>query len=374
MIEQTKTEKPSLLKILHTYSDGSVADNAAALPELRAALAAGADIEEINSGDGTPLCLAAFCGYNAEVISLLLEAGAGVNRKDSMNYTPLCSVLQYAFINHPDIDMHEVEEIVRILIAAGADLTISCYPARSSPLQKASIACSEKVVRMLLDAGADVDALDSHGCNALHYAVDGNTAVMPLLVERGVKLYQECKSGGFEPDSGTPFFVAVQNEQLGAMRKLVELGVDIDWQDSKGRTALACEAAKKKCTRAFTTLLKMGANTELRTHNGETPLHRAVRNNNCEAVRLLLEHGAKVNARDRKGHTPLMYAARNANLKMVNLLLGHGADPTMHDKWHRTALQYAAERGADSEIHRFFYNLPSIPTKKKANFNRKKRK
>ena len=271
--------------------------------------------------------------------------------------------------------MREVEKIVRLLIAAGTDLSISCHPEWTTPLQKACIACSAEVVRMLLDAGADVNAVDACGSNALHYAANGgNVAVMPLLVERGVELYRISDADDPHESGGSPFFEAVQNEQLGAMRKLVELGVDMDWQDSKGRTALACEAAKKKCTRAFTTLLKMGANTELRTHNGETPLHRAVRNNNYEAVRLLLEHGAKVNARDRKGHTPLMYAARNANLKMVNLLLDHGADPAMRDKRHRTALQYAAERGADSEIHRFFYNLPVTPTRKKAKVYHKKRK
>ena len=58
-----------------------------------------------------------------------------------------------------------------------------------------------------------------------------------------------------------------------------------------------------------------------------------------------------------------MYAARNANLKLAPLLLDHGANPTMRDKKRRAAKQYAAERGADSEIHRFFYNLPAEPTR-----------
>ena len=375
---ENETEKPSLLEILDKYDgdDDHAADSAAALPELRAALAAGADLEEENIYEETPLIRAALLGYNSDVIRLLVKAGAKVNVFCSMDYSPLKAVLQYAFCVPEYVEMNEVEKIVKILLDAGADaVNKGDNECSLSPIHKAAIACSEKVIRMLLEAGADANDTGYFGHNALHCAAgEGNTAVMPLLVERGANLYQECEENGIYEDHGTPFFVAVQNEQLGAMRKLVELGVDIDWQDSKGRTALACEAVKKKCTRAFTTLLKMGANTELRTHNGETPLHRAVRNNNYEAARLLLEHGAKVNARDRKRHTPLMYAARNANLKMVNLLLGHGADPTMHDKWHRTALQYAAERGADSEIHRFFYNLPSTPSKKKANFNRKKRK
>ena len=101
MIEQAKTEKPSLLKILDKYCGGAdhTPDSAAALPELRAALAAGADVNEIGGYNERPLHRATFKGYNAEVVQLLLEAGAMVNEVDTTNYTPLCLILGNYILN-----------------------------------------------------------------------------------------------------------------------------------------------------------------------------------------------------------------------------------------------------------------------------------
>lgn len=64
---------------------------------------------------------------------------------------------------------------------------------------------------------------------------------------------------------------------------------------------------------------------------GNTPLHCAVINNNCEAANLLLFNGAIIDPINTKGHTPLYYAINN-NIKttkyaaILNLLLENGAD------------------------------------------------
>ena len=44
---------------------------------------------------------------------------------------------------------------------------------------------SAKIVRLLIEAGADINALDSDQCSPLHHAFQGNPAVMPILVKAG---------------------------------------------------------------------------------------------------------------------------------------------------------------------------------------------
>ena len=48
--------------------------------------------------------------------------------------------------------------------------------------------CSAKVVQVLIEAGADVDAVDSDQWSPLHYASMRNPAVVPVLLEAGAKV------------------------------------------------------------------------------------------------------------------------------------------------------------------------------------------
>jgi ankyrin repeat protein len=86
---------------------------------------------------------------------------------------------------------------------------------------------------------------------------------------------------------------------------LLDHGADLDAEDSVGGTALmSCFAIadelrdkdsssgflKHKCVMEL--LIERGADTNHKTHLGDTPLSIALRNNNIEAALVLLEHGA----------------------------------------------------------------------------------
>ena len=61
---------------------------------------------------------------------------------------------------------------------------------------------------------------------------------------------------------------------------------------------------------------------------GDTPLHRAARDNsNPSVIKALIEGGADLGARNRRGFTPLHRAARNANPSVITALIEAGADP-----------------------------------------------
>ncbi|MCK4786554.1 MAG: ankyrin repeat domain-containing protein [Desulfobacteraceae bacterium] len=73
-------------------------------------------------------------------------------------------------------------------------------------------------------------------------------------------------------------------------------------------------------------LLDLGADIELRTDEGDTPLLVATVMNNEELTKFLLEKGANANVKNEKGDTPLHIALTNDHENIAQILLDHGAD------------------------------------------------
>ncbi|EMG12248.1 ankyrin repeat protein [Leptospira interrogans serovar Grippotyphosa str. LT2186] len=65
---------------------------------------------------------------------------------------------------------------------------------------------------------------------------------------------------------------------------------------------------------------------------GETPLHKAVFNNDVSFVRFLLSKGADPNLSDDRGETPLITAVYGLSLESVLALLDAKADPYLETK------------------------------------------
>lgn len=102
-----------------------------------------------------------------ETARLLLERGADVNARDNQNHTALTLACRAPFsrrvIN---------ADLVKLLIKHGAKVNLG-PPARSTPLHNAAKKDTVAVVKLLLDAGADVFAEEMHGRTALEVAEQG---------------------------------------------------------------------------------------------------------------------------------------------------------------------------------------------------------
>lgn len=119
-------------------------------------LAAGADIHSVHSRRGTPLHM--HCGAriaNPRIVASLIAAGADVNYK----YAELG-----ALAHSLDGDIQPIHyaasaghaAIVRLLLDAGADIEARTWNG-IRPLDNALLTIREDVVQLLLDAGADTD-------------------------------------------------------------------------------------------------------------------------------------------------------------------------------------------------------------------------
>jgi ankyrin repeat protein len=114
----------------------------------------------------TALIIASKTGH-AEIVKLLIEAGADVYAQDLKGHTALWWAFQYGHT-----------EVAKLLFEAGAGVNIG--------LIEASRYGSTEVVKLLIEAGADVNVTDNDGHTALWWAYQyGHTEVVELLREAG---------------------------------------------------------------------------------------------------------------------------------------------------------------------------------------------
>lgn len=87
-----------------------------------------------------------------------------------------------------------------------------------------------------------------------------------------------------------------------------------------------------------------GANVNIRSKIGQTPLIVAASENSSAVIPPLIRAGAFIDAQDIRGTTPLMAAAFWGYEKPIKLLVAYGADIYLRDKHGRTALAVAQEQ------------------------------
>jgi len=115
-------------------------------------------------------------------VKMLLDSGADPNAVDHTWWTPLA----YA----------KSIEIARVLILSGADINYinpGGYPSENSILTRMAGERVPEVVRLLTDAGADIDHQNYHGMTALMSARDPLT--IELLIEAGADIRKADKGG-----------------------------------------------------------------------------------------------------------------------------------------------------------------------------------
>jgi len=127
--------------------------------------------------------------------------------------------------------------------------------------------------------------------------------------------------------------------------ELLAAGADPNLTLCDGSTALIAAAVSGNLKSARL-LLKHGATVNAANANGETPLIMAPHNSSDGTmVQLLLDAGADPNLRTKKGMTPLMGAALVGDGLSAEKLLKAGADPTVKDSYGDTAESESCDRG-----------------------------
>ncbi|MFA5192745.1 MAG: ankyrin repeat domain-containing protein [Verrucomicrobiia bacterium] len=356
-------------------------------------LAAKAHVDAKMEGGTTALHQAAEAG-NVEVIELLLAAGADISARNEWLGTPL----HYANWN---------VDVARCLLRHGCPIDApGCENIFGAPALSTTAAFGHseatKVIKLLLQAGADINAQDKLGGTPLMWAIQPKkTDVLELLIQshadlnktnflgwtalmeakfrkkdEAARLLQEAggkerknlsfsaamgdlaavnsilaESGADRPSPGdlvNALCWAVSEKHTGITQRLLAHGANPNMRGCFGLTPLILVCGQAGDSAIARQLLAAGANVNQTGSRGITALMRAVETMPAEFVKELITKGAHVNATDDYDNTAFVRAARKGNLKNMEVLLQHGAriDDGKLDEYDSLHALQAPLRGA----------------------------
>jgi ankyrin repeat protein len=203
------------------------------------------------------------------------------------------------------------------------------------------------LAKLLIFAGADLNARDNRGNTALMYSARyGNTEIARLLISARANL-----NTSNDDDGSTALMLAARYGHTEIVRLLIQASADINTIDNDGWPALMYSALNGH-TEIAKLPIALGTDVnaiweyedEEDQHN-RTFLMYAANNGNTEIVKLLIAAGADVNARDNNGFTALIYAAAYGRTEIAKLLIDSGADINAKNNDGKTALIIAANLG-----------------------------
>jgi uncharacterized protein len=156
-----------------------------------------------------------------------------------------------------------------------------------------------------------------------------------------------------DTDGSTALHWAVRRDDLETTNLLLRGGANVKTANRYGVTplSLACVNGNAAMIEA---LLAAGADPNSTLPGGESALMTAARTGKVAAVKVLLTHGANVNfAEGRRGQTALMWAAAEGNTAAVEELAERGADVHAHTKGGFTPLLFAVREGRIDTVRAF---------------------
>ena len=273
----------------------------------------GINVESTDNVDvdgNTPLHAAAISGHT-EIAKLLLQAGANVMERNKNGKTPFDLAHEQGYENLAQM----LERIPELLEAAKigdtkqveALLIAGTFPDGATSLHLAANAGHTDVVRLLVNAGANINTLLGHS----------SCGCCPTLL---VVLAQTMIDGVSRNSSTRRFHLfddQPPEEQITGFC---------------GETALLLAiVGRTNNPEPVKLLIQAGADPNIPTaYSGRTPLHWAmswpVEREQVELVKLLIQAGADVNAADEFGVTPLQFSAEIGSVDSVKALISAGAD------------------------------------------------
>jgi ankyrin repeat protein len=177
-------------------------------------------------------------------------------------------------------------------------------------------------LKQLVSKKEDAGLADSRGTTPLHYAAAlGSVESVKLLIEAGADVQARNAM------DATPLILAAPSAQKVAL--LLAKGADPNARSKAGRTALLVAASCEACSESVRLLLNANADVNVADERGILPLTAAAGVGQTATVQLLLARGARADAPDKARFSALMGAVASNNIELVKLLLSKGADVNM---------------------------------------------
>lgn len=172
------------------------------------------------------------------------------------------------------------------------------------------------MVRTLLKQGADVNAAQTDGMTALHWAASrGDAELAAMLLAAGARVDVLTRNGNY-----TPLHLAARSGRAPVVKALLGAGADVKAVTTTGGASALHFAAADGDSATVAALLDKGAPVDMREGAwSQTPLMWASSYNRVRAIKALLARGANIEAtskiedigaRERAERTQLLARAR----------------------------------------------------------------
>ncbi|HXA66305.1 MAG TPA: ankyrin repeat domain-containing protein [Bryobacteraceae bacterium] len=311
----------------------------------------GARVNAKETWGGTTALMWAVSERHSDVAKLLIDHGADVNAKS--NFVPSASGRGFEGTTPVAAKPNQgIEEF------ASGLLTPLMFAAREDDIESA---------RLLVKAGADINAIGGDGKDALGLSLfNGSYDVASLLIDSHANVNQ-ADAQRFTPlfwavdrrnmETAPNFPWMVTTDPLPLIKKLLDAGANPNavinstprahMREGSPRIVYATalmRAAFSGDIELVKLLLAHGANPHIMSSDKETTLMAACGTGfingynrqrtpaeRLEVVKLLIDLGEDVNAADSYGITSLMAAANLGDIAIVQYLVGKGADLAAHD-------------------------------------------
>ena len=296
--------------------------------------------------DATPL-IEASRSDRVQIVRYLIENRADLEGTDSRGNTPLiCAAFCQA-----------AKEAAMVLIDAGADVNAVNNEGNSVLGVAFPGDTSDRVeifepdfLRSLLDAGADINGVNPEN-NKRHIEniiiddptiEDENQLKVCAYIDTLKVVAEKC-----DCDDQTAFEIAIRTGDIGKVRELIGR-VDLD-KSYDG--FLPTQISLRYGHREITVLLMDGGADINAICKWDTDLmHMAIWDGEIEIVRELLTRGFDPNMEDHEGSVPLSIACLKNREEIARLLLEHGADPNIGEIDGGYPIDYAKEYNYESLV------------------------
>lgn len=270
-------------------------------------LASGTDINCEDKLGKTVLFHAILKGYsNIHMIEYLIERDADIDHRDVNDRTIIDDLIEIILIQENNkkpssrilFNLPSEEDyfaLLKRMLINKPKINIPRHDGRTT-IFDVVVYNNLELIKMLLNAGADLNIVDNERHTPLSIMVDEGLNIRRL---REKELFLE------------------------RLVFLLKFRIDIDAVDDEGRTVIH-RAVIADDVEVIEKLLSKKANLSIKDKQGRTALHHTQWKGNYKIARLLIVAGADVNATDYAGFTVLNYAAILGHTKLVMILIASG--------------------------------------------------
>ncbi|NLF96995.1 MAG: hypothetical protein GX569_09675 [Candidatus Riflebacteria bacterium] len=293
--------------------------------------------DPVNQAGQTPLHVAIET-LNPQIAGMLINAGASLVRKDARGNNLLHMICQR--------DNPQYEKILEVMLKRVTDVNLRNHDGMT-PLHIAAEFGSANMLKLLIGAGAKIDARRTDGSSALFFC---RPELIAALLEFGADI-------DLKNNEGLSAFVSARlngdKARIAAFKTTGRFGLPAKIFEIANGSKSVFEIAAAGSTEDLAAILDKDPTQRdaKEIELGETPLHAAAAADNETALKLLIEKGAAVDATNDFLRTPLHYAAIKGHYEIVKLLCKAKTNIHALDARGTTPLHDAAAAG-----HRRIYD------------------